>query len=187
MNITIQEKYTSSNKKIYIIDNAFLYTDAISFEIFANNCHYKLLSSIPVNLSRSNNERFFGSVLNSMDVDNLGIFNTSRFKEISYIFNDMKIDRSWILCTTPSTKYLYHADDNRNSLTFLYYLNSYWHPEWGGETLFCNENGEPDLAVACKPNRLVICPSEVHHKPYLITSDARMRFTFSTTFVNESV
>ena len=174
----------SSGKEIIIIDDFFTITQAILFEGFANNCNYRLLSSVAPFMTKSNNERFFGSVLSDIDVKTLGIFEAAEFTSLSGMFNNKRIMRSWILCTTPTTKYLYHSDEtNNSSLTFLYYLNNYWNPEWGGETLFCNDKGDPEIAVACKPNRVVVFPSAVYHKPSLTTGDSKPRFTFSTTFI----
>ena len=183
----------SSGKDIHIIDNAFTLAEAINFEIYANRCTYKLLGSVESYVSRANGERFFGSTLSESDMYNLGIFETSRFKNISGMFDNMRVLRSWILCTSPSTKYLYHADEifhpdeiNSSSLTFLYYMNTYWHPEWGGDTIFCNDDGEPEAAIACVPNRAVIFPSDILHKPSLTTGDSKFRFTFTTTFIREN-
>jgi hypothetical protein len=175
----------STGKSIHVIDDAFTMSQVMTFEGFANGCLYRLLHSVDSYMSKSNGERFFGSILSDVDVKSLGIFETAGFTSLSGMFNNKKIMRSWILCTTPSTKYLYHTDDtNNSSLTFLYYINGYWHPEWGGETIFCNETGEPEIAVACKPNRIVIFPSNIHHKPTLTTGDSKPRFTFTTTFID---
>ena len=175
----------STGKNIHIFDDLFTMPQVLSFEIFANGCLYRLLNSVDSYMSKSNGERFFGSTLSDIDVKSLGIFETAGFTSLSDMFNNKKIMRSWILCTAPSTKYLYHPDvTNNSSLTFLYYINCYWHPEWGGETIFCNDTGEPEIAVACKPNRIVVFPSDILHKPSLTTGDSKLRFTFTTTFID---
>ena len=176
----------STGKNIHIIDNFFTMPQVQAYETFANGCLYRLLTSIDSYMSKSNGERFFGSTLSEVDIKSLGIFETAAFTSLSSMFNNKKILRSWILCTTPSTKYLYHTDRHHEaSLTFLYYINDYWHPEWGGETIFCNDKGEPEIAVECKPNRIVVFPSNVFHKPTATTGDSKLRFTLSTTFIDE--
>ncbi|CAB5221687.1 Oxoglutarate/iron-dependent dioxygenase [uncultured Caudovirales phage] len=178
-------KTLSSGKEIIIIDNLFKPADCMYFETFANKCNYTLKGSVSAqNSSRSDNELFFGADLSRDDMTRFRLFDNQEFKNINFRFNNLVVLRSWILCTEPSTKYLYHPDHlAETSLTFLYYLNGFWHPEWGGETLFCDDNGEPELAVMCKPNRAVIFPSCVFHKPSGTSRDSKLRFTFTTTFV----
>jgi len=176
----------STGKNIHVIDDFFTMPQEQAFETFANGCLYRLLNSVDTYMSKSNGERFFGSMLSEVDIKSLGIFDTPAFANLSGMFNNKHIMRSWILCTAPSTKYLYHTDrHHESSLTFLYYMNGFWHPEWGGETIFCNDTGEPEIAVACKPNRIVVFPSNIVHKPSGTTGDSKLRFSFTTLFVDE--
>lgn len=57
-----------------------------------------------------------------------------------------------------------HADSDRPSLTLLYYANPVWREEWGGETLFYDGRGEPIVAVAPRPGRLVVFRGEMLHR-----------------------
>lgn len=45
----------------------------------------------------------------------------------------------------------------------LYYINDKWEDSFGGETLFCNDDGEPLECVTFKPGRLVLFPSKMKH------------------------
>jgi Rps23 Pro-64 3,4-dihydroxylase Tpa1-like proline 4-hydroxylase len=181
-------KKLSSGNEIIIIDDLFSAIDFLQFEQYAMRSKYLLKSSTASrNSSRSNDELFFGADLSRDDIDQFGIFKTQEFLKISSLFVGRTIQRAWILCTESSTKYLYHSDHPcAASLTFLVYLNGFWHPEWGGETLFCDDKGDVELAVTCKPNRAVIFPSRVLHKPSGTSRDSRFRFTFSTTFIREN-
>ena len=181
-------KKLSSGKEIIIIDDLFSAIDFVLFERYAMHSLYSLkTSSSSRDSSRSSDELFFGADLSQDDMDQFGMFKTQEFLKINSLFVGRTIQRAWILCTEPSTKYLYHHDHPSDaSLTFLVYLNSFWHPEWGGETLFCDDKGEVELAVTCKPNRAVIFPSRVLHKPSGTSRDSRFRFTFSTTFIREN-
>ena len=181
-------KKLSSGNEIIIIDDLFSAIDFIMYERYAMQSQYSLKCSISSRISsRSSDELFFGADLSQDDMGQFGMFKTQEFLKISSLFAGRTIQRAWILCTEPSTKYLYHPDNSSEaSLTFLVYLNTFWHPEWGGETLFCDDKGDVELAVACKPNRAVIFPSSVLHKPSGTSRDSRMRFTFTTTFVREN-
>ena len=178
-------KTLTSGKDIIILDNLFSAIDCITFEKYAMLSLYSLKGSTTSReSSRSGDELFFGADLDQEDINRFGIFNTREFLNINPIFENRVVDRAWILCTSPSTKYLYHADDpNSTSFTLLFYLNGFWHPEWGGETLFCDDKGEPEFVVSCKPNRAVIFPSNVLHKPSETSRDSRLRFTFTARFI----
>ena len=181
------ERKTTTGESICIFDNVFTSPEVASFEEYASSSLYKRIHISRSNInSRSNNEDFFGSIFSRLDIENFGLFETTGFKYINTIFTEFNIEnikRAWILCTESGTKYLYHTDEGLKGITFLYYMNSFWHPEWGGETIFCNNFGEPDIAIACKPNRVVVFPSYIPHKPSGITKDARTRYSFTTTFI----
>ena len=177
------ERKLSTNETIHVFDEVFEAFDAFNFELYVRDSYYV---RIPISKSSlSKNETFFGSILSEADVEKHGLFKTSGFEKIKNFFTDKKIQRSWILVGEFGTKSLYHADYDRRGVTLLYYVNTFWHPEWGGETLFCNGFGEPEIAIACKPNRVVIFPSNILHKPSGITRDAITRYSLTTTFVNE--
>ena len=178
----------SSGEQILIFDNVFSHTEVSFFENYASRSLYKIIQVTDFKGdSRGSNESFFGSVFSPADIKSFGIFDTKGFKKIDHYFEDMDIQRSWILSADSFTKYLYHSDDgHESSLTFLFYLNSFWHPEWGGETLFCDSCGEPEFAVACKPNRVVVFPSNIPHKPSGISRDSRLRYSFTTTFIKKN-
>lgn len=173
----------SNGDEIYIFDNVFDAIEIAQFETYASSSLFKRIQvHLGSEYSRSNGESFFGSILSENDIENCGLFKTKGYKDLSPYFKNMVINRSWILCAESSTKYLYHTDQNKGCMTLLLYVNTFWHPEWGGETLFCNSQGEPEIAVACKPNRAVIFPSHILHKPSGISRDSIIRYTWTTTF-----
>ena len=54
--------------------------------------------------------------------------------------------------------------DGPDGTTALYFANAEWSPDWQGETLFCDSDGEPCSAVAPRPGRLVLFPSDCLHR-----------------------
>jgi hypothetical protein len=180
------ERKLSTGERLFVFDDVFTSVQINEFARYAALCRY---TRIPIysgsQNSRSSNEEFFGSILSDADLKELGIFNTQGFNTFSTYFINASIKRAWILCSESSTKYLYHTDAGVGSLTMLYYMNTFWHPEWGGETIFCNNIGEPEIAVACKPNRVVIFPSNLLHKPSGTSRDSVARYTFTTTFIKK--
>jgi len=71
-----------------------------------------------------------------------------------------------------------HQDTSTNdSLTALYFANSEWHYDWGGEVLVYNRDKESDICVGVKPGRLVLFPSNLLHKggvPNRVCTDIRL-------------
>jgi SM-20-related protein len=57
-----------------------------------------------------------------------------------------------------------HVDDARpGTFTLLYYPMPTWKPEWGGETVFHDRNGEIAVSVLPKPGRAVFFDSRIPH------------------------
>ncbi len=55
----------------------------------------------------------------------------------------------------------YHAqrdspEDSKN-VTILYYANPTWERDWGGETIFYNDDNDAAMAVSPRPGRVVAC------------------------------
>jgi hypothetical protein len=58
-------------------------------------------------------------------------------------------------------------------------VNTRWDRNWGGETLFANDEGECEIAVEYKPGRVVLFDSLIPHKPSPVSMQAdEFRFTF---------
>jgi len=67
--------------------------------------------------------------------------------------------------TTPGDVHHSHTDnyDSRN-LTVLYYVNPEWNVEWGGDTLFLDQETENiEFASQFKPGRLVVFDPRIPH------------------------
>lgn len=72
--------------------------------------------------------------------------------------------RVYANCYTPSDSPEPHKDQcENNGFTVLYYANSEWSWENGGETVFFDENREIIKAVLPKPGRVVIFQPDIHH------------------------
>ncbi len=62
--------------------------------------------------------------------------------------------------------YLPHRDcsQDERDITVLYYANTEWEMDWGGETIFYNDHGDAELAVNPKPNRVVVAHGAILHR-----------------------
>ncbi len=88
--------------------------------------------------------------------------NASSFGDMSFIHND-------------STK--------ANDISTLYYANSHWEPEWGGETVFFTDNLDARLAISLMPGRLIAFSGNLKHRAGIPTKICpEMRLSLSMRF-----
>jgi SM-20-related protein len=86
------------------------------------------------------------------------------------LFNLFKLKRSYASANTYGFVGEYHVDDNAKEyneiITIMYYLNTFWHLDFGGETFFLNEKRDEILnAVIPKPGRAVMFDGFISHGP----------------------
>lgn len=79
---------------------------------------------------------------------------------------DAKILRFYLNAHTYGTDGWPHTDTDRGQeLTTVLYLTPQWKPEWCGETVIFNPQGDIEAAVLPRPNRLLSFPSDRLHSP----------------------
>ena len=76
-----------------------------------------------------------------------------------------------------------HADLPRssNGVTVLYFANSRWPRDWGGEIVFFDSRGEAVFAVSPKPGRIVAFRADIEHRagtPLRDCLDERLTLAF---------
>ena len=174
---------TTTDDNIYVYDNVFSFEQCVFFKQFAERSLYRL-GSKSSEVSEGSDATFFQSGFSPQDIENFGIFEKLN-NDIVTKLETKDLKRCWFLASTHFTKYYFHTDKNKkdNALTFIYYTNLKWDKDWGGETLFCNSDGEVEIALEYKPNRVIIFDSHIPHKPSPIAADANpYRFTFVGQF-----
>jgi len=55
------------------------------------------------------------------------------------------------------------APEGEREVTALWYLCERWDTEWGGETLFFDDNGDAEIAVSPRPARLLLFDGAIRH------------------------
>jgi Rps23 Pro-64 3,4-dihydroxylase Tpa1-like proline 4-hydroxylase len=177
---------TSTGENLWIYDNVFTQDELEFFKMFAQNSHYTL--GAKSNYSHESSSTFFTCELNEVDLLRFGLYQSPNLNEINKHLENKIRRKTWILHSSHLSKHFFHVDKlkTQKSITFLFYVNTKWDVDWGGETLFCNSHGEVELAVSCKPNRVVVYDSHIPHKPSTVSHDATPhRFTFVSQFTEE--
>jgi SM-20-related protein len=74
--------------------------------------------------------------------------------------------RAYVNCSVYGDSYYLHRDcaPHEQHVTALYYANSEWQPDWGGETIYYNDDDDAELAITPRPGRLVIARGAVLHR-----------------------
>lgn len=103
------------------------------------------------------------SRLTSQQVQDL--FLTEVLQEVCKAINEPPIEilEAYINIYTPDSTCLAHIDSPSKGLTFLYYPNTLWDINWGGETIFFDNNKEAVFTSIYKPNRLVVFDPRIMH------------------------
>lgn len=78
-------------------------------------------------------------------------------------FSDQRV---YVNCSVHGDGYYLHRDcpAHEAHVTALYYANLEWRPDWGGETIYYNDEEEAEIAVTPRPGRLVIARGAVLHR-----------------------
>lgn len=174
---------TTSGRIIDIYDDVFP-SYLRSHHIFcAQESRYELGASSSF-VQWQNNRTFFRSSYSHDDLNNFRFVNDELFSKLQ----NYDVHNCWILASSPLSSYYYHVDtSDENMISILYYVNTRWDRNWGGETLFANDDGECEIAVEYKPGRVVIFDSMIEHKPSAISMDAdEFRFIFVMQMIRKT-
>ena len=77
-----------------------------------------------------------------------------------------ELERAYVNSAVYGDVYFPHRDclAYDNDVTVLYYGNLVWESDWGGETVFFNENLDAELAVSPRPNRAIAMRGAIPHR-----------------------
>jgi SM-20-related protein len=95
-------------------------------------------------------------------------FLSSLRQAVERLFPDERFSdqRAYVNCSVYGDSYYLHRDaaPHDQHVTALYYANLEWQPDWGGETIYYNDEEDAELAVTPRPGRLVIARGAVLHR-----------------------
>lgn len=74
--------------------------------------------------------------------------------------------RAYVNCSVYGDAYYMHRDcpAQFRHVTALYYANLEWKPDWGGETIYYNDDEDAEYAILPRPGRLVIARGAILHR-----------------------
>jgi len=97
---------------------------------------------------------------------------TPFFGEMRRLGEDMfpkerfELERVYVNSSSYGDAYFTHRDCDpaQRNVTVLYYGNTRWHSDWGGETIFYNDQHDVELAVMPRPGRFVVSRGAILHR-----------------------
>lgn len=74
--------------------------------------------------------------------------------------------RAYVNASVYGDGYYTHRDcpPEQKHITALYYANLEWQPDWGGETIYFNDDEDAELVVSPRPGRLVLARGGILHR-----------------------
>ncbi len=78
----------------------------------------------------------------------------------------LRDQRAYVNSSVFGDMYYAHRDcsAHRKHVTILYYVNLNWQIDWGGETIFYDDDNEAQLVVMPRPGRMVISRGAILHR-----------------------
>lgn len=158
------QKNDFNGKTIHVFEDAFsLHKREYLYLFLADSCYYlkgNTLNGEHVDLFPS-----MRSLFSEEDFQRFGIFNDLP-KEIDDIVKGYSVARSYSLLQNWCVTNKFHTDGRSSNLTFLYYGNLKWDYDWGGETLFANDDMSEIIYTSMyKPGKILIFDSSIPHRP----------------------
>jgi len=170
------KKISVGGKNIFIFDDVFTKVQQANFYSFLKNSHYMLIGGAGGNLENTN-DFAMQSMFDEADVNSFGIFNMLP-EDVKNCIQGKDVYRAYGLCINYTQRPHFHIDGSAEELTFLYYANTKWDADWGGETVFADDNlDDIEYTSMYKPGRIVIFDASIMHKPCTPATDV-FRFTF---------
>jgi len=94
----------------------------------------------------------------------------------------LRDQRAYVNSSVYGDSYYTHRDcsAHRKHVTVLYYVNLDWHTDWGGETIFFDDDYDARLVVTPRAGRVVVARGAILHRGTVPTSSCReKRYTIA--------
>lgn len=181
---------TSDGRNIHVFDNVLDYKAQYYFYRYIKNLSYKCNN---VDVATNNNSGFFKfrSDIAPEQETNMKFFDSIQSNRCLSLIENYKIHSMYVNLGIPTDSHQLHTDiagsltSLDECLTLLYYVNCDWDINWGGETLFYNNDlSNIEYTSLFKPGRIIIFDGAIPHsaRPQTFSSN-QYRFTLACKFI----
>jgi hypothetical protein len=164
MKLTTEIKDETGNF-IHVYDDCFSFHELDKFYKFARGSYYQVTGFDQTKQKdRDVDEIQIFSKFSDEDVENMGVTKTQahKFFREEYNLDELHIAQRRVNLSMPFEKNRLHTDCV--GITILCYLNTKWEPDWGGHTMFMEDNiQEVKHVAAFKPFRCVVFTASLPH------------------------
>lgn len=181
---------TSDGRNIHVFDNVLDHKAQYYFYRYIKNLSYKCNN---VDSATDNNTGFikFRSDITPEQESDMNFFNAIQSAKCLDLIKDYKIHSMYVNLGIPTDYHRLHTDIAGSltkvdeCLTLLYYVNCEWNINWGGETLFYNNDlSSIEYTSFFKPGRIILFDGSIPHsaRPQSFSSN-QYRFTLACKFL----
>jgi hypothetical protein len=166
-----------NNKILDIYDDHFSFNDRYKFFNYIKNSIYKIGGNDGSGQEQFDQIQQIYSVFSPSDIDKMELSQTDLFKHIAekYKLQNRQLKLIRVNFSPPSERNFIHCD--AAGVTVLYYASVTWKLEWGGHTLFMDDNlDEAVYTCIYKPGRVVVFDGTIPHMimtPTMMTTQYR--------------
>jgi Rps23 Pro-64 3,4-dihydroxylase Tpa1-like proline 4-hydroxylase len=179
-----KKTHTMSNgKTIDVYDDCFSYADRQRYCQYVSTSLFRPFGGDTPNLETMGDYNLFSGYTKE-DFARMGFMDNPAIEEIAREFDGWDFQQVRVNLSTLNDKNHIHVDGYSDSKTLLYYPNMKWEIEWGGYTVFTNDEcDEIEHCVAYKPGRIVVFDGTIPHGICAPTNIApSFRFTLAAQF-----
>jgi hypothetical protein len=160
------KKITLSNsKEILIFDNLLNYETKVSLYNFIRQSLFNLNGGDNHYLENKGDFNLY-SQFSKEDLSRMNFLNISEIKHVLNLVDGYNIRQIRVNLATLNDKNRFHCDAHnaKKCLTLIYYPNLQWNIEWGGHTLFANDDlSEIEYCSIYKPGRIILMDGNIPH------------------------
>ncbi len=80
-------------------------------------------------------------------------------------------ERAYVNHSVYGDAYLMHRDFS--AVTVLYYVNLVWEPDWGGETIYFDDDKDAQVVISPRPGRILVARGAILHRANVPTRDCQ--------------
>jgi hypothetical protein len=183
MNIKHKQIVLNDKRVIDVYDDVFLFAEVIAYEKFIKNSLFTATGFDRAGYKNINTQ--IHALYSISDFQHMGMLNSKGFQflnkthELFDLENSNDIQQIRVNLSTPAEANYVHTDF-LNGKTFIYYACHEWEVQWGGHTLFLDEQmQEAEYTCLYKPGRVVVFDGSI---PHMIMTPSVLcpinRFTF---------
>jgi 2OG-Fe(II) oxygenase superfamily len=175
-------KFKHSNLNITVFDDVFTSEQlAYMFQVARKAGYFLTNNDVS---SDPGKEQKLVAGLDIRSLEYLKFFQFLDCNEINTLIDNRIIENAYINLGIPVDPHRIHVDSEAQGyLTLLFYLNDTWNINWGGETIFLNNQNEIEFTSEFKPGRIIVFDSSIPHAARPQTIDAiSYRFSLAIKF-----